>query len=169
MPGYLIHLATGVVYKSNNIITNTNDFIKGIIAPDQSSDKAISHYGPYTSRPNLNTFIKEIGGIKNSFQEGYFLHLVTDYLFYNRFLEKFSPAIYNDYDILNKYLQLKYNISIPNEIKPEVKFTNGTLSILDKKKLDKFIDTVGHLDLRKIVLKDTPDYKNEIDTSFLYK
>ena len=96
MAGYMIHLAIGSVYAQNNEIEDLQSFYKGIIEPDMIDNKSKSHYGLVTSQPGLNKFIK-LNGISTSYKEGYFLHLLTDYLFYNRFLENWNPDIYNDY------------------------------------------------------------------------
>lgn len=152
MPGYVIHLAVGKVYNSNNEIQNTEKFLKGIIAPDLAKDKAKSHYGPYSSKPNLEKFLNE-SGISNSFQEGYFLHLVTDYLFYNKFLQRWDRSIYDDYDKLNKRIIEKYELTIPKEIENEVGFKVGNLSILEEDKVFEFIDSVGIVNIRDMVKK----------------
>ena len=85
MPGYVIHLAVGKVYSQNNEINDLERFKEGIIAPDIEEDKSKSHYGPYSSSPGLNEFLEK-QGIKDSYNEGYFLHLLTDYLFYNKYI-----------------------------------------------------------------------------------
>ena len=43
MPGYVIHLAIGQEYAKRNRIENTEEFLKGCIAPDML-DKSQSHY-----------------------------------------------------------------------------------------------------------------------------
>ena len=87
MAGYVIHLAVGEEFIRNfpNEITNYEDFIKGIIYPDSVEDKSLTHYGEKSSKVNLKLFFNE-RDILDDFNKGYFLHLVTDYLFYNKFL-----------------------------------------------------------------------------------
>lgn len=152
MPGYVIHLAVGKVYSYNNEIKNIGDFFNGIIAPDLAKDKAKSHYGPYSSKPNLEKFLKE-NGISDSFKEGYFLHLITDYLFYNRFLQRWNTSIYDDYDKLNKRIIEKYGLTIPKEIGNKVEFKVGNLSILEEDNVYRFIDSFGRVDIRDMVKK----------------
>ena len=132
MPGYMIHLAVGKVYEQNNRIKDIKAFESGIIMPDLLPDKSKSHYGKHSSRPDLNSYIAETNGNLDSYQEGYFLHLVTDYLFYNKFLQEWNPDIYEDYDRLNSRIMQKYGISIPEEIKQIVKFKSGNLSLLNE-------------------------------------
>ena len=66
-----------------------------------------------------------------------FLHLVTDYLFYNKLLEVTSKDIYNDYDILNSILIEKYNVKILEKIKDKVFFKDGDTKILSKELAEK--------------------------------
>lgn len=150
MPGYTIHLAVGKIYSKNNKIKNIENFIKGIIAPDQADDKKISHYGPCSSKPNLQKYINE-NELSNSFNEGYFLHLLTDELFYNKYLKKWDRSIYDDYDKLNKKIIEKYEIDIPKEIQDKIGYKEGNLEILDENTLYNFIENVGKIDIRSIV------------------
>lgn len=160
MPGYMIHLAVGSVYLQNNKIKDIKDFNKGIIEPDMISDKTKSHYGPDSSHPGLNRFI-DLNGISSDYKEGYFLHLLTDYLFYNRFLKEWDSNIYNDYNKLNSIIKEKYKIIIPKEIENIVKFKTGKLEVLNEGELYRFIDSVGKLNIREIVLRRNLDYENE--------
>jgi len=156
MPGYVIHLAVGKVYEKNNKIEDIPSFERGIIAPDLALDKSKSHYGPYSSRPDLNRFLR-MQGISSSYQEGYFLHLVTDFLFYNKFLTSWDSAIYEDYDRSNARIMCKYGIVIPEEIQRTIQFKEGTLRFFQEEELYGFIDLVGKINIRQMVLqKDEP-------------
>lgn len=163
MPGYVIHLAVGKIYLQNNQVEDIESFEKGIIAPDLIKPKSESHFGPNSSNPDLNRFIKTIG-ISNSYDEGYFLHLLTDYLFYHRFLEVWNTKIYEDYDILNSKLIQKYGIEIPKEIQNVVQFKSGKLSVLDEEDLDTFINSVGKINIRQLIQE-----KEEIDIEDINK
>ena len=105
MPGYVIHLAVAEEYlrKHKNKGEEYEEFIKGVIYPDSIVPKSKTHYGKESSLSNVFEFLK-VNKINNSFNRGYFLHLLTDYLFYNRYIDHTSKDIYNDYDILNKRL-----------------------------------------------------------------
>ena len=108
MAGYVIHLAVAESYikKHEDDIKDYNRFIEGVIFPDSISDKSITHYGEKSSKTDLKAFLED-NKIDNDYNKGYFLHLVTDYIFYNKLLKYFSKDIYNDYDILNEKLQKK--------------------------------------------------------------
>ena len=149
MPSFTIHLAVAKKYLETHKQENEQEFLKGVIAPDLK-DKTISHFGEYSSCPNLNRFCKEVG-LNSSYNRGYFLHLLTDDLFYNKFLEQFSKEIYNDYDKINKALIEKYDLQVPNEIKEKVKFEDGSTQILDLENISKFIDTVGNIELETYI------------------
>jgi len=164
MPGYVIHLAVGKIYSQSNKIEDLKNFEKGIIVPDMLEDKAKSHYGTYSSNPGLNQFI-QINGISSSYDEGYFLHLVTDYLFYNRFLNKWDTSIYDDYDILNSRLMKKYGILLPEDVQEKVKFKVGKTSILNEDNLCKFINSVGKINIRQIVLREDINLRTQISES----
>lgn len=151
MPGYVIHLSVANRYieKHPEEIKDHNKFIEGVISPDGVTDKSITHYGPKSSKVNLKLFL-ESNEINDDFNKGYFLHLVTDYLFYNRFLDYFSKDIYNDYDILNKTLEEKYNVKIPEEVKNKVFYKTGETKILNLESVIEFIEKTSEYKLTYI-------------------
>ncbi len=158
MPGYVIHLAVAKEYakKHKKEIENYNKFIDGVIYPDSVTDKSITHYGAKSSKVNLKEFLLQ-NNIEDSYNKGYFLHLVTDYLFYNKFLDYFSNDIYNDYDILNEFLEQKYDVNIPISIQNYVFYKKGETKILNLKDIIEFINKVSSYnlcDIKNMVLKD---------------
>lgn len=157
MPGYVIHLAVAEEYmRKKGKKEDSNEFIKGVIFPDSVKDKSLTHYGEKSSKSNLYKFL-ENNKIDNSFNRGYFLHLLTDYLFYNRYIDTFSKDIYNDYDILNNYLIEKYKVKLPDEIKDSVFFKEGELHILSLDLVERLIKNVSDVDLDEVakdVIKD---------------
>ena len=160
MPGYTIHLAVGKVFSETNNIKDEEklrEFLEGIIAPDGVQDKSTTHYGPYSSQPDLNRFIKE-NGVKNYYDLGYFLHLATDHLFYNMFLRywlnhRFEEAIYDDYCKLNNKLINRYGLTIPENIKNKITTKDGEPEILDEKQICRFIEAVGGIPFKSILLE----------------
>ena len=151
MPGYVIHLSVANRYieKHPEEIKDHNKFIEGVISPDGVTDKSTTHYGPKSSKVNLKLFL-ESNEINDDFNKGYFLHLVTDYLFFNRFLDYFSKDIYNDYDILNKTLEEKYNVKIPEEVKNKVFYKTGETKILNLESVIEFIEKTSEYKLEYI-------------------
>lgn len=78
---------------------------------------------------------------------GYYLHLKTDFLFYNEYLQYFSKDIYNDYDALNKEIIEKYQLEIPAKIQKYVKIldVNKETLVLHRHMAYDFIEQVGGL------------------------
>mgnify|MGYP007087033599 CR=1 FL=1 len=152
MPGYVIHLAIGKKYIDKNNIKDTDAFLQGCIMPDLL-DKKSSHYGESSSNPDFQKFL-ETNSLDSEYNQGYLLHLISDYLFYNkylkRFVESFSDEIYHDYNKLNKFLIEKYNVGIPEEIKSVVGFENGEPTILKKDSICSFIDAISEIDFTQI-------------------
>lgn len=158
MAGYVIHLAIAEEYikKHKNQIKDYNKFIEGVISPDGVQDKSTTHYGEKSSKVKLKDFLKE-HRVDTCFEKGYFLHLVTDYLFYNKFLEYFSKEIYNDYDMSNKYLIDKYKVNLPKNIRNRVFYKEGHTKLFTLESISKFIEKTAQYDIEFIkeeVLKD---------------
>lgn len=151
MPGYVIHLAVAEEYLKNhkNKSEEYSEFIEGVIFPDSVKDKSETHYGVKSSVSNLYEFLKE-NEIDTSFKRGYFLHLLTDYLFYNRYVNRMSKDMYNDYDILNSKLIEKYNVVLPEKVKNQVFFKDGELVILSMELIDKLVFDISKMDIDDI-------------------
>lgn len=92
MPGFTIHIAIANEYmrKHKKEILDREAFIKGTIAPDLSEDKYKSHYENHgENHVGLSKFMKQTEiDIKSDYGKGYFLHLLTDELFYHHVFEK---------------------------------------------------------------------------------
>lgn len=153
MPGYVIHLATANEYmrKHPDEIKNKSDFLLGSISPDFTikSEKGKTHYGENSTILYLRKYL-ESNELNTDFNKGYFLHLVTDYIFYNKLLEYTSKDIYNDYDILNNYLIKKYNVVILEQIKDQVHYCTGETKILDQELAEKIIEIASDNALKDI-------------------
>lgn len=150
MAGFVIHIAIAQQYLKKHHKTFSKDFILGTIEPDFTDDKSQSHYGKSPAYTNLNTYLK-YNKPKSDFEKGYFLHLVTDYLFYNYYINNFKkPQIYYDYDFTNEFLIKNYNIKLPHQVKDKVFFKNGVPKILTLPLACKIIDEISELTLEKI-------------------
>ena len=166
MPGYIVHIATAKEYLRKKNKKIEENFIQGAIAPDLTDDKSKTHYGKSPAYTNLKKFLDN-NKIDTDFNKGFFLHLVTDYLFYNYYLERLEkPQIYNDYDYTNKTIIEKYNLTIPKNVKDKVFFKEGIPKILTLELAYKVIEKISSMDLEKIkqeVLDNNPKwntYKN---------
>lgn len=153
MPGYVIHLSIAKEYmkKHKGKIKNSEQFLRGTITPDMLQ-KPASHYGDDTAKPRLDWYIDRNDMI-SEFNKGYFLHLITDYLFYNKYLNNFEwePDIYDDYDRLNKRLIEDFKVNIPDEISSVVQFKDEALKVLDYNSIKHFIEVVSNIDLDKYI------------------
>lgn len=179
MASFNIHLAVGKRYiEKSKSIENLNEFYKGIIEPDLS-DKKISHYtglqdktdllNYLANKVQLNEYLNN-NIIDSDYEKGVFLHLVTDYLFFNNFFdnnylssisyENFCKDLYYSYDITNEYLESKYKVDytnflelINNNINNDRKEKNVSdeirKNILPQNKLDEFIEYVSNISLEK--------------------
>lgn len=184
MPGFNIHLSVAKRYaEKHNEIKNLDDFYKGALAPDLVENKKVSHYTTLEDKNNLvkhlenkvslENYLKS-SSVKPDYEKGVFLHLITDYLFFNKFFEKeylknvsfneFWNDLYYSYDETNEYLVKKYGIdynSISSKVTDNVNknkasrnLSTSNKNILDISKLDRFIEEVSDVSLK--------EYENKI-------
>ena len=156
MPGFIIHIAVAKKYIDNfkNDIKNENDFLQGVLAPDLFNDKYESHYHNYGEVcEGLNYLLKNCNfDINSDYGKGYFLHVLTDYIFYNYDFKKEVyyvrshnlKTFYHDYDCTNKFLIQKYNIkNIPKEAEKFSGHLDEEPIYLKFDKLENFIEFVA--------------------------
>lgn len=185
MASFGIHLAIGKRYiEKTKIIKNEKEFYKGIIDPDLASNKKLSHYTGTQNKNDLFSYLlKKVQlyeylkyeNISSDYQKGIFLHLITDYLFFNHFFNytylskvsysEFCKDLYYSYDEINDDLEKKYKINYTeyfNQIKSNIEknkkeknISNEVrTNILPLDKLDDFIEYVSSINLE--------EYKNKI-------
>lgn len=190
MPSFNIHLAVAVKYSEKNNIENKDAFFRGSIDPDLVKDKSISHYTGMRDKNHLrqyvfekvrlNEFLKE-NKVETDYEKGVFLHLATDFIFYQEFLSDEYLAgvdfdgmiqdLYYSYRITNPYLEEKYNIHslnlddvMNNNIKQtltrmQVDNTCGN-NLLPEEKMENFIDKLSKLDIKSYIEKIIREDKN---------
>ncbi len=154
MPGFVIHLAVANEYirKHQNEIKQKEDFLKGVIAPDFTTDKSKTHYAKDSINTNLKLYL-ESNIVNTDYEKGFFLHLITDCIFYQKYFKNLTTSLYNDYDVLNKTIIEKYNVKVLKEIEPYAKYKQGEPQILKEDKIYKFIEEVSNLKLEEVKLK----------------
>lgn len=188
MPGFNIHLAIGKRYiekqkNKKDVIKNENSFYNGLVAPDLVNDKKISHYTTETNKNNLEKYLLgkvrldlylKDNKVETDFEKGVFLHLLTDYLFFNEFFEKefiknidyqdFVRDLYYSYEMTNEYLNKKYNIDFSifgdrlekniRKNKKEKKLEDSDLKekklIFSEKELDEFIEKISSINIKEL-------------------
>ena len=95
-------IADRYIQKHPNEIKDVKEFVKGAVAPDLDEEmtnkrkfKDSSHYGRWSNgnvETNIDKFLEDENvDINQDYWKGYFLHLYTDYQFYNNhFNEEFE-------------------------------------------------------------------------------
>ena len=150
MPGYVMHIAIAQEYMRKKQMKYSEEFIKGTIAPDMIKPKSQSHYGKSPAYTNLHSFLLK-NKIDSDYIKGYFLHLIADYLFYNKYLDKIEkPQMYYDYACNNKVLIEKYNIKLLDSVKDKVLIKEGIPKIVTFELACRVIDEVSELDLTQV-------------------
>lgn len=170
-----IHLAIAKTYLNKHKNLNYEKFIAGTLFPDADKDNDKTHYtnknrgsdnvSHVRSKVNLYAFLNEHNNL-DDFELGWFLHLVTDYLFFEECFteeyllsvsyEDFCKDLYFAYNHLNLYLSEKYHIiesdykEYPSEYYPGSPYEN---CILPKEMIDSFINKVASIDLTKYIEK----------------
>ena len=167
MASSAIHLAAANVYLKKHDIKNREDFLMGVISVDIADDKFKSHYTKsrdtsdllkyLEGKVQLNEFLNE-NSLDSDYNKGRYFHLITDYEFFNGFLDKeklskldfitFKKQLYHDYGAINLDVKEKYNVVFPDVIKKD-DGTNGEKEcyLIDQDRLDSFLETLGSIDL----------------------
>lgn len=181
MASFQIHLMIGKKYlQKNSSILKKEEFYQGVIAPDLEKDKSKSHYsGPLDknnlceylkNKVNLKDYLKE-NQIDTDYQKGVFLHLITDFLFYNEFFEKsylrsvtyekFVKDMYYSYDLMNDWIGQEWKVGLPvnmirqiNEDIEKSKNEKNSIgyigqNILPIEKLEKWMEDVSSICLEE--------------------
>lgn len=167
MPGYVIHLCVAKEYVKKHNVENEVKFIEGVIYPDSITLKGQTHYSEQASaETNLYKFLLD-KKLDSSYNEGYFLHLLSDCVFYNKYFMGWKTIdkslLYNDYDILNPMLIQKYNLTkAPKGLEGYFsRKQEGQTIEYHYNKVIEFIDEISNYELHevaeKILLKK--DYK----------
>ena len=155
MAGYAIHIAVAKEYLRKHKGYNEQEFIKGTIYPDTVKDKTKTHFGPNSASCNLNKFL-ETYSIEESYYAGWFLHLIVDIEFYGDYLNNWDKRkdtdkqkLFQDYDILNKELIEKYEITFPKEIEEFAIFKEGELTYIKRETIYDFIDKISSISIEE--------------------
>lgn len=182
MPSLDIHIAIARKYlKKYNNIENEVAFIKGNLYPDLVDDRINSHYTKKSDKSDLLEVLKNKIGLNeylenkeivDDYEKGYFLHLMTDFIFFNHFLDKnyinitsydnFKKDLYYSYNMAHNYLMNNYDISyypFENEIEKRIFDSqvdanyNGEkrTNIIPYNKLDSFINKILEKDVDSLI------------------
>lgn len=195
MASAIIHLAVAKELKKYLNVSDEKDYYLGAIAPDISKqigqDRDISHFiTNQKDNPNINLFIRRYPNFKyNSFSLGYFIHLYTDKLWFNGFLnkivtnnsiklldgtsinateEEISNMIYSDYTNINSKVIEEYDMNL-SLFYEEFKMPKTLITEIPIEKLDILIDKMGIIiensQEEKVYTFDIDQVKDFIDNS----
>lgn len=195
MASAIIHLAVAKELKKYLNVSDEKDYYLGAIAPDISKqigqNRDISHFiTNQKDNPNINLFIRRYPNFKyNSFSLGYFIHLYTDKLWFNGFLnkivtnnsiklldgtsinateEEISNMIYSDYTNINSKVIEKYDMNL-SLFYEEFKMPKTLITEIPIEKLDILIDKMGIIiensQEEKVYTFDIDQVKDFIDNS----
>lgn len=139
MASALIHLAVAKKLTENINIKNRKDYYLGSIAPDLSKqiglNKISSHFLIHTKEdvPNTEMFINKYPNfMNNEFELGYFIHLYTDKLWFDGFLNNFICN--NSIKLLDGTIIETTKEEMQNMIYSD--YTNMNIQLIDKYDMD---------------------------------
>lgn len=171
MASALIHLAVAKKVLESISVENEKHFYLGSIAPDIAkmigSTRNISHFildSEDTDTPNIGRFLKKYKKyLNNSYELGYYVHLLTDVLWFDEFLPNFVvdgclvskkgeflhfdadellEILYDDYSNLNPQVIEYYNLDL-SLFYEKFTFPKSHIEEVDEKYFQDVIDVLG--------------------------
>ena len=190
MASAVIHLAVAKVLEPYFNIKNRKDYYLGAIAPDIAKQigrtKQESHflYEEKDDVPNIKMFTNKYPNFyKNDFDLGYYIHLFTDKLWFDKFLntlvqsnsirlidgtivnippEELQQLIYSDYTNLNIKVIEEYNMDL-SLFYEEFQIPNTEITEIPIEKLNILIDKMG------VIIENSKQEKNYLFDIYLIK
>ena len=190
MASAVIHLAVAKVLEPYLKITNKKDYYLGSIAPDiakqigESKQKSHFLYNERKDVPNIKMFTNKYPNFyKNDFDLGYYIHLFTDKLWFDKFLnnlvqsnsvklidgtilnttpEELRNLIYTDYTNLNIKIIEEYNMDL-SLFYEKFQKPNTKIEEIPIHKLNILIDKMG------IIIENSNREKNYVYDIYLIK
>lgn len=190
MASAVIHLAVAKVLEPYLKINNRKDYYLGSIAPDIAKQigrtKKESHflYNEKEDVPNIKMFTDKYPNFyKNDFDLGYYIHLFTDKLWFDKFIsnltqsnsiklidgtiikttpEELTDLIYSDYTNLNVKVIEEYDMDL-SLFYEDFQLPKTDITEIPSKKLDILIDKMG------IIIENSKQDKNYIFDIYLIK
>lgn len=190
MASAVIHLAVAKVLEPYLKINNRKDYYLGSIAPDIAKQigrtKKESHflYNEKEDVPNIKMFTNKYPNFyKNDFDLGYYIHLFTDKLWFDKFIsnltqsnsiklidgtiikttpEELTDLIYSDYTNLNVKVIEEYDMDL-SLFYEDFQLPKTDITEIPIKKLDILIDKMG------IIIENSKQDKNYIFDIYLIK
>lgn len=183
MASAIIHLAVAKVLENNLHIENKKDYYLGSITPDiskqigQSKQKSHFLYNTKKNVPNIKMFTDKYKDFKNnSFELGYYIHLVTDKIWFDEFFEtivcgqslrlldgtiiqttqqEIQNILYSDYSNLNIQIIDEYQMDL-SLFYEDFKIPKTKITEIPIEKLNILIDKMG------IIIENSKNNKNYV-------
>ena len=179
MASLMIHQIVGEEYCKRHKVQSEYMFLNGNLVPDLVKDKKPTHFSArcrnrtYTesiqNKVNLQAFCEAMD-IESSFNKGFFLHLITDQVFFYKYLLNnpryraiehenqldIQEILYRDYYRNNKYLMEKYPNAILSMVPSFAKVTRDdvdAMEILSNEDIDEIIEMCASVDLEQAYAK----------------
>lgn len=190
MASAVIHLAVAKVLEPYLKINNRKDYYLGSIAPDIAKQigrtKKESHflYNEKEDVPNIKMFTDKYPNFyKKDFDLGYYIHLFTDKLWFDKFIsnltqsnsiklidgtiikttpEELTDLIYSDYTNLNVKVIEEYDMDL-SLFYEDFQLPKTDITEIPSEKLDILIDKMG------IIIENSKQDKNYIFDIYLIK
>jgi hypothetical protein len=186
MASLMIHLYIGEKYCQLNNITDKHDILRGSLAPDLE-DKFISHFSkPYKDNDYNSAILNKVDLVSfcktttldNDYIKGRFLHLITDYLFYTKYMielpeykkvkdklsiNEIDQLVYKDYSRVSTWMIQEFGKDINLDLLPPVgkQLTYEDMQIFSANELRNLMIYCSKLNLDKayneILEKNTSD------------
>ncbi len=173
MPSSIIHVCLAKEYARKHKVKNEKEFVAGTIYPDHVPIKGETHYSDYySSDTNLYQFLLD-KKLDSSFNEGYFLHLLADCIFYNKYFpnhrKKERSQLMNDFHILSTKLIQKYEVlRIPKEVQKDIRVQEGETVEYHYEKVIQSIEEISNYELHGLAKRilEEKDFKFLIKEEF---
>ena len=190
MASAIIHLAVAKVLEPYLNIKNRKDHYLGSIAPDIAKQigrtKQESHflYNEREDVPNIKMFTNKYKDFyKNGFDLGYYIHLFTDKIWFDKFLrtliqsdslrlidgtimrctgDELTKLIYSDYTNLNIKVIEEYNMDL-SLFYEDFQIPDTEITEIPKEKLNILLDKMS------IIIENSKEEKNYIFDIYLIK
>ena len=170
MPGLTIHYIIALKSAEKNNIKDIQEYVNGSFYPDfyqkpqshyTDKTKIQSHFDDLVYKVNLFPYPAE-HDITTDFDKGYFLHLLTDYLFYHELcIKKYNidknflncmGALGKEYTKINKALFELYNYGneyIDDEYQKFFLVTDQDPEFFTKQELKKFVEHCANINIEQ--------------------
>jgi hypothetical protein len=168
MPGVVIHLAVAKEYLKKQSLTDKMRLFEGSLAPDDAENPATTHHSSLDFHNDALSFLNGKINIyetlsnfdlNTDYGRGYFLHLITDYEYYNLVkrqrdyscmpYRELKDSLHHDYNVTTSHFKEKYDIVLPDYLKRFDSELEGDPVALSLEQYDDFVKRMGEINLEE--------------------